>query len=144
MNKLDIFGILNSNPVFYLATCEGSQPRARAMMLYKADESGIIFHTGSMKELYSQLKANPKAELCFFDAKNNIQIRVSGSLEEITDAKVKDEIAAHPSREFVRQWKEKGIFKDFYKEFIVFALKNGTASVWTFASNFGPKEKISL
>lgn len=36
------------------------------MFLYRADENGIIFHTASTKDVYAQIKRNPKAEMCFF------------------------------------------------------------------------------
>jgi uncharacterized pyridoxamine 5'-phosphate oxidase family protein len=144
MDKKEIFEILNSNPVFHLATCEGDCPHTRGMLLYKADENGIVFHTGSMKDLYSQIKANPNAEMCFFDAKQNIQVRISGKLEEITGISYKDEIMNHPSRQFVKAWKDNNVFKDFYNDFKVFVLKNGTATTWSFASNFAPKDKVYL
>ncbi|MCL2144166.1 MAG: pyridoxamine 5'-phosphate oxidase family protein [Endomicrobia bacterium] len=144
MDKKEIFEILNSNLSFYLATAEGNQPRVRAMMLYKADENGIVFHTSSIKDVRAQIQSNPNAEMCFFDPNKGIQVRVSGKLEEITDTKYKDEILEHPTREFLRNMKARGVFKDFYEEIKVFSLKNGTAVAWTFDSNFAPKEKISL
>jgi len=144
MNKKEIFELLNSNPAFHLATNEGNQPRVRGMLLYRADENGIVFHTASAKDVCAQIQSNPDVEMCFFDAQKGVQARVSGKLEEITDAKYKDEILQHPSREFLRNMKDQGAFKNFYDEIKVFALKNGTAFIWTFASNFAPKEKISL
>jgi len=49
LQKSQIFDLLNKNLVFFLATVEGTEPRVRGMMLYRADESGIIFHTGPQK-----------------------------------------------------------------------------------------------
>ena len=144
MNKTEIFELLNNNPAFHLATNEGDQPRVRAMLLYKADESGIVFHTGAFKDVYKQIVNNPKVELCFYDSKNNIQIRVKGELEIVEDNNFKDEIANHPSRQFLKPWRESGSLQDFYNSFKVFRLKNGSALVWTFASNFAPKEEIQL
>jgi len=46
MNKTQILEFTNTNPVCRLATVEGDQPRVRGMMMYKADDEGIIFHTG--------------------------------------------------------------------------------------------------
>jgi Uncharacterized conserved protein len=144
MEKNEIFEVLNSNPVFHLATCENGQPRVRGMLLYKADDNGIIFHTGTFKDLYGQLKNNPKAELCFYDTQNNIQIRISGILEETDDKNLKEEILAHPSREFLRQMKQASGSDNFYKTYAVFLLKNAKAVVWTFADNFKPKTEIML
>jgi len=41
-------------------------PDERESCEEKEYENGIVFHTGSMKDLYTQITANPKAELCFF------------------------------------------------------------------------------
>jgi len=144
MTKEQIFELMRNNPVFHLATVEGNQPRCRALLLYKADENGIIFHTGSMKDLYKQIKENPNAELCFNDFKNNIQVRVAGKLEEIEDIRLKDEISAHPSRTFLKPWRESGQLSDFYSTFKVFQLKNGKAIIWTMDTNFAPKNIIDL
>lgn len=58
MNKNKIFNFLNANPVFHLATVDGNKPHVRGLLLYRADENGIIFHTGKMKDLHKQLTEN--------------------------------------------------------------------------------------
>ena len=145
MKKEEIFEILNKNPVIFLATVEGTEPRVRGMMLYKADESGIVFHTGPHKDVYHQIQKNPNAQMCFYDAARNIQVRVRGKLEQIDDIGLKEEISNHPTRKFMQTWKANcSTLEDFYKMFSVFSLKNGKANVWTFETNFAPKEDISL
>lgn len=142
MTKNEIFEAISKNPVFYLATVEGDQPRVRGMLLYRADEEGIIFHTAVEKEVYRQICSNSKAELCF--SCNGTQIRISGELEKLDDPVLKDEIADHPTRGFLKAWKEKGIFENFYDAIAVFRLRHGVAVTWTMETNFAPKEKINL
>jgi uncharacterized pyridoxamine 5'-phosphate oxidase family protein len=144
MTKEELFALMQANPAFHLATVEGDQPRVRAVFLYRADEAGIVFHTGAMKDLYRQIEANPKVELCFNDFKNSIQLRVTGTMEQIRDQAYKDELAAHPTREFIRKWRAAGLLKDFYNDFIVYRLQHGKAVVWTMQTNFDPKEYINL
>jgi uncharacterized pyridoxamine 5'-phosphate oxidase family protein len=144
MNKQEILEIIRKNPAFYIATLDGDQPRVRCVFLYRADEQGIIFHTGAMKDLYKQIEAYPKVEMCFHDRELNVQIRVSGALEQIKDNAFKDEICAHPSRAFLKPWRESGHLQDFYNVFTVYRLKNGLATMWTFANNAGPKTVINL
>lgn len=144
MTKEEIFTLMQANPSMHLATMDGDQPRVRAMFLYRADERGIIFHTGRMKEVSDQIDANPKVELCFNDQESYTQVRVSGTLEEIDDNDFKDEICAHPSRAFLKPWRESGPLENFYETFRVFALEKGKAKVWTMATNFAPKEIVSL
>ncbi|MEN6327585.1 MAG: pyridoxamine 5'-phosphate oxidase family protein [Syntrophomonas sp.] len=144
MEKEEMFALMNSNPVFYLATVEDEQPRVRGMLLYRADENGIIFHTGIMKDVYKQIMKNPKVELCFNDFKKGVQLRVSGTLELVDDRSLKEEITAHPSRLFLKGWKESGAMSDFYNELAVFRLHNGIANTWTMERNFAPKENTNL
>ena len=114
------------------------------MLLYKADETGIVFHTGSMKDVYRQIKDNPKVELCFNDLKKGIQVRVHGQLEIVEDRSLKDEISEHPTRAFLKPWKTSGELQNFYDTFIVFRLSNGIANTWTLKDNFEPKQGMQL
>jgi len=138
MNKKEILEFLNKNVACHLATMEGDQPRVRGMMMYRADDKGILFHTGSTKDLPKQLRANPKAEVCFNDFATNVQVRVTGVTEFIEDRGLKEEIVA--ARPFLKPWvDERG-----YDMLIVFRIKNCTATIWTFDKNFDPKEYIRL
>ena len=138
MVKEEIFQLMNENPVFHLATMEDDQPRVRGMLLFKADEEGIIFHTASTKDVFKQIMKNPKVELCFQG--NGRQVRVAGVLELVNDENLRNEIFNHPSRLFLRTWKENGI--DVLLQ--IFRLKNGTAVEWTMETNFAEKKPIEL
>lgn len=138
MKREEIFQLMNQNPVFYLATVEGDQPRVRGMLLFKADDNGIIFHTASTKDVFAQIMENPKAELCFQG--QGSQIRVTGVLEQVNDEDLKNEIFNHPSRKFLQAWKDNGI--DGLLQ--IFCLKNGTAVEWTMMTNFEEKKPITL
>lgn len=144
MNKQEMLALMNQNPAFFLATVDGDQPRVRGMLLYKADESGIVFHSGSMKEVTRQVLNNPKVECCFNDFKTGRQLRVRGQLEILDDRKLKDEIADHPSRAFLKPWKEGGELSDFYETFVVFKMTDGVGVTWTMASNFEPNVDVVL
>lgn len=137
MNKSEILAFLNANPTCYLATVEGNKPRVRAMGMVKAEENGIIIETGTFKDVYKQMLANPNVELCFFNAKDGIQIRVSGAVEPVDDIELKKEIVVQ--RPFLKQRVEEG----GYEAMGVFRLK-GVAYVWTFQTGFGPKTYVQL
>lgn len=138
MQKEKLFQLMNENPVFHLATVEGDQPRVRAMLLFRADDDGIIFHTASTKDVFAQIKQNPKVELCF--QCSGTQIRVYGELEQVVDDKLKEEIFNHPTRKFLQPWKENGI--DGLLQ--IFRMKSGTLVDWTMEKNFSPKEPVSF
>ena len=130
MTTSEIFELISKNPVFHLATMDGDQPRVRGMLLFRADENGIIFHTASTKDVYRQIMENPKAEMCF--SCGEVQIRVTGILELSENPALREEIFAHPTRKFLQAWKNNGI--DNLMQ--VFVMKNCTATTWTMATNF--------
>jgi pyridoxamine 5'-phosphate oxidase len=140
MNKTEIFDFLNENPVFHLATVEGTRPRVRGMLMYRADEHGIIFHTGKMKDLHRQLTANPNVEICFNNGKfeDLIQIRISGAVELVEDLELKKEIVQ--KREFLKPWVEQA----GYEPLAVYRMKKGIAVVWTMKTNLAPKAFVEL
>ena len=144
MTKEQLFELMNNTLVFHLATVENGEPRVRGMMLYKADETGIVFHTGDFKDVYKQIIANPNVQMCFNDASKGIQVRVRGALEEVMDTDLKDEISNHPTRAFLKKLRENSTVEDFYNSIRVFRMKNGIANVWTFDTNFAPKVDIQL
>ncbi|OGI11502.1 MAG: hypothetical protein A2Y40_01625 [Candidatus Margulisbacteria bacterium GWF2_35_9] len=143
MNKEEIKTHINKVLSCSMATIENGKPRVRGIMLYKADDRGIIFHTGKMKDLYKQLKANPNAEICILDPQTFVQVRVSGQFEELNDDSLKDEIINAPGREFIKKWIEAGKFKG-KEDLAVFTMKTGKAFRWSMANNFDKKELVDL
>lgn len=138
LSKEEILKLINENPAFHLATMDGDQPRVRGMLLFRADENGIIFHTASTKDVYAQIMKNPKAEMCF--QCKGVQVRVTGTLELLNDDSLKEEIFNHPTRKFLQAWKENGI--DGLLQ--VFCMKNPTAVLWTMETNFDEKQPVKL
>jgi pyridoxamine 5'-phosphate oxidase len=138
MNKSEIVAFLNANPVCFLATVDGSAARVRGMMMYRADGTGLLFHSGSGKDVCRQLAANPNVEVCFFDPKSNTQVRVSGRAEFVTDEALKDKIIEE--RPFL-----KPIVAQFGRgSLAVFRVAAPVATVWTMAENMAPKRFVTL
>lgn len=138
MDKAEILAFLNANRDCYLATVEGNKPHVRAIGIYRADEKGIIIQTNTVKDLYKQLSANPNVELCFYNPKDGVQIRVSGEVEPLEDMELRKEILA--KRRFLKPLVE----KEGYKVMAVYRLKKAVATVWTSATNLEPKTYIQL
>jgi len=107
------------------------------MRIHKADENGIILQTAKIKDLYKQLSENPNAELCFNNYKDNIQIRVSGTVELIEDIELEKEIIA--KRPFLKPLIEKERY-----ELAIYRLEKGVATIWTLETNLVPKTYIKL
>ena len=138
MTKSEIFEFIRKNPVFALATAEDNKPHVRIMMLYRADENGIIFNTGENKDVHKQLSGNENVEMCFYNAEQGRQIRISGSVEEIEDLELKKQVVK--DFPFLKEW----VDREGYEVLVVYCLKSGKATVWTMETNFKPKEYIQL
>jgi uncharacterized pyridoxamine 5'-phosphate oxidase family protein len=90
----------------------------------------------NMKDLYRQLAANPKVELCFNSPE--MQVRVKGTAEFLDDLGVKEEvIKARPFLKALVDAQGWDVIK-------VFRVANAEAFVWTMATNLAPKEFIKL
>ena len=66
--------------VYYLATMDVDQPRVRPFGTAHIFEGKLYIQTGKVKEVYKQLKENPKAEICA--CMKDQWLRVSGELIE--------------------------------------------------------------
>jgi uncharacterized pyridoxamine 5'-phosphate oxidase family protein len=138
MTKEQVLEFVTKNPVFSLATIDGSRPRVRMMMLYKADADGIIFCTGRDKAVCKQLQSNPAAELCFYNAEQGRQVRIEGNVEMLDDLELKKKVVeAFP---FLKPWVE----SQGYEVMITCRLQNAKATTWTMETNFDPKQYIKL
>jgi len=137
MNKAEIIDFMNETHTCHMATLEGDKPHVRGIGIVKADENGIIIQTGTYKDVYKQLSANPNVELCFNNFKEGIQVRVSGAVELLDDLELKKEIVAE------RNFLEPIVEKDGYGVIVIYRLK-GVAAIWTFKTNLDPKTYIQL
>jgi uncharacterized pyridoxamine 5'-phosphate oxidase family protein len=138
MTKEEVFEFVGKNPVFGLATADDNKPHVRMMMLYRADENGIIFTTGENKDVHRQLSVNPQVEMCFYSAEEQRQVRIGGSVEVLEDLELKKQVVRdYP---FLKEW----VDKEGYDVLIVYCLKSGRATVWTMETNFQPKEYVQL
>ncbi|MCJ7777145.1 MAG: pyridoxamine 5'-phosphate oxidase family protein [Sedimentisphaerales bacterium] len=125
MTKGKVFEFIKNSPVFALATAEDNKPHVRMMMLYRADDNGIIFNTGENKDVHRQLSKNPNVELCFYNAEQGRQVRVFGSVEEIEDLELKKQVVK--DFPFLKEW----VDREGYDVLVVYCLKRGKATVWT-------------
>ena len=89
MNKEEILKFINENPEFFLATCDGNEPRVRGMRLYQASNGGVFFNTCKDKSLHRQLINNPSVELCFYDGACT-QVRIRGKARLTEDLQYKE------------------------------------------------------
>lgn len=78
MKRVEKF--LKDADVYYLVTMESDQPRVRPFGTAHIFEGKLYIQTGKVKEVYKQLKENPKAEICA--CMKDQWLRISGELME--------------------------------------------------------------
>ena len=138
MDKQQIYKFMRDNPTAAIATADENRPFVRIIMLYRADEAGIIFCTGEDKDFNRQLRRNPVIEICVTDIKKEKQLRVSGTIEELEDIELKEQVVR--DWPFLKEW----VDREGIDALVVYNLKGGRATVWTMETNFSPKTYIEL
>ena len=140
MDFKDCVDFANDVKVGFLATNDKGQPRVRALGMWYADETGFYLQTGAMKDLYRQLKADPRVELCFWKPgeMSGKMLRAEGKIEFLNDKEMKKKCIQ--DRPFLKSF---GMTADS-PELIIFRLGKGQAYFWTMQDNFKPKQMIKF
>ena len=140
MNIQDCIQFTNENPICFLASTEDNQPRVRALGFWFADESGFYFQTATVKEFSTQLKNNPKTEVCFYkhDGMIGQMLRIAGEVEFVDSIQLREK--ALNDRPFLKNF---GITIDS-PGLVLFRISHGKAHFWTMENNLKPKEYIEF
>jgi pyridoxamine 5'-phosphate oxidase len=82
---------------------ETGAPHVRMVLLKAADERGFVFYTNLESPKASDIKSNPRAELCFYWPPNR-QIRIRGSLEAVSPEEADAYFATRPRVSQLGAW----------------------------------------
>ncbi|HEX2938177.1 MAG TPA: pyridoxamine 5'-phosphate oxidase family protein [Ruminiclostridium sp.] len=140
MNELltEVLLFANQNPSSWLATCEDDQPRVRGMLLWFADETGFYYHTAMAKNLYSQIKNNPKVEAAFMrnaDKPEFEMLRVTGKAEIVEDKELEKRLKQE------RSWLWNNVEESKVDtQVVIFRIVKGSAYIWNMSWNVKEKE----
>ena len=126
----EIFEFLKEKaPTYYLATADGDQPRVRPFGTIDLFEDKLYIQTGKNKDVYKQIEANPKVELCAAEGMN--WLRITGEL--VADDRVE------AKKHMLDNYPElRGMYDENDDNTIVLYFKNATA---TFASLDGSEPR---
>jgi len=118
-----------------MATVERGKPRVRAMQTALVEPAGLVFCTGVQRDVHQQLVAGGSVELAYWDAKNDVQVRVRGEMERVADAMVTKRIIDE-----VFTFLKPIVAQYGYQIFSSFRLAKGTSIVWSMAQSSAPLE----
>jgi uncharacterized pyridoxamine 5'-phosphate oxidase family protein len=112
---------------------DGNQPRVRAFLLWRANEDGFYFETFRPKDVYEQLKRNPKVEVCFFNNESDLEkaktMRLTGEVEFLDDPDLKQQLL-----------EDRPFLQDAEPVLELFRVHSGEAFFWTMADVLKEKE----
>ncbi|MGI8770585.1 MAG: pyridoxamine 5'-phosphate oxidase [Acidobacteriaceae bacterium] len=64
----------------------GGRPSVRMVLLKRADERGFVFYTNDRSRKGGELRSNPHAALCLYWESLGRQVRIEGSIAEVSSA----------------------------------------------------------
>ena len=118
--------------VFYVATAEGDQPRVRPFSSVAEYEGNAYICCGNFKEVYKQLSADPKVELCGMYKDGTSWLRVTATVVEDNRINVQEAVLNDPTG-------PKQLYKAGDGRFVTFRLDNAVGYKFSF---FAEPEKI--
>ncbi len=132
MDFSDCIRFATENPVTYIATMDGDQPRVRAFSMWFCDATGFYYHTGTPKKIFGQLEKNPRVELCFYRPGEGAgtMMRVAGKAEFLHDTLLGERLFRD------RPWVQ-GLLAAAPAggHLAIFRIPHGEAYFWTMADN---------
>jgi len=135
MTRDEVLAFVKANPVAFMATVDRGKPRVRAMQTALVEPAGLVFCTGVQKDVHQQLVAGRSVEIAYWDAKNDVQVRVRGEMERVADVTVTKRILDE-----VFTFLKPVVAQYEYEIFSSFRLAKGTSIVWRMAQSSAPLE----
>jgi pyridoxamine 5'-phosphate oxidase len=83
---------------------EGGQPSVRIVLLKAFDDRGFVFYTNYEGRKGRHLLAHPKAALCFYWATIDIQVRIEGKVEKVSEREADEYFATRARLSQIGAW----------------------------------------
>ena len=131
-NMQEVQAYLKECGAFFIATTDGDQPHVRPFGVSEIINGRLYIMTGKVKDVYKQMAANGKFEICALKKSGSEWMRLSGTL-------VNDETLAVKEEFLNRNESLKSMYKADDDNMAVLYITNGTARFCSFA---GPERKV--
>lgn len=126
-NMKEVQAYLKECGAFFIATADGDQPRVRAFGVSEIIDGRLYIMTGKVKDVFKQMAANGKFEICALKPSGSEWMRVSGTL-------VNDETLSVKETFLERNPSLKAMYKADDDNMAVLYITNGVARFCSFAA----------
>ncbi|KAF3887017.1 MULTISPECIES: pyridoxamine 5'-phosphate oxidase [Nostocales] len=96
--------LVEPNAVTLATTTQEGKPSARMVLLKGFDDRGFVFFTNYNSQKGQELAENPQASLVFWWAELERQVRISGSVEKISDKESDEYFYSRPLNSRLGAW----------------------------------------
>ena len=96
--------INDPNAVAVATSNKDNQPNVRMVLLKGLSDKGFVFYTNFNSKKGSELKENLKASMCFHWKSLRRQVRVIGSVEEVSKKEADDYYNSRPYKNRIGAW----------------------------------------
>lgn len=94
----------DANAMIVVTATPTGIPSARAILLKGVDARGFVFYTNKQSRKSNELAANPRISLLFFWKSLGRQIRIEGTVEDVSDAEADAYFATRPRVSRLGAW----------------------------------------
>ena len=96
---------INDPNALSLATAnKNNEPSVRVVLLKGLSQKGFVFYTNLNSQKSNNLKENPKAEMCFHWKSLQRQIRIFGTVTQVTDKEADEYFNTRPYQSRIGAW----------------------------------------
>ena len=133
-NMKEVQAYLKECGAFFIATVDGDQPHVRAFGVSEIINDRLYIMTGKVKDVYKQMAANGKFEICALKKSGSEWMRLTGTLGNDETLAVKEEFLN-------RNEGLKSMYKADDDNMAVLYITNATARFCSFAA---PERKVNF
>lgn len=133
-NMEEVQAFLKECGAFFIATADGDQPHVRPFGVSEIIDGRLYIMTGKVKDVYKQMAANGKFEICALKPSGTEWMRICGTL-------INDETLAVKEEFLNRNEGLKSMYKADDDNMAVLYITNATARFCSFAA---PERKVQF
>jgi len=104
MSEAEKKEINDPNALSLATTNQNNEPSVRIVLLKELNQKGFVFYTNLESPKSSDIKKNPKAEMCFFWKSLQRQIRIFGRITQVSDEEADIYFNSRPYESRIGAW----------------------------------------